>query len=106
MASIIALLIGPPLGGFLYQLTGGVIAFFVDSLSYFVNASSIFFINIPLGTETVAERKAIHQEVKEAFVWLWNQSILRFLNLVTAGRTILSAGLYLLIIVLATDLSQ
>ena len=102
-ATHIALLIGPPLGGFLYQLTGGILAFFVDSLSYFINALSIFFINRPLGTETGAERKAIHHEVKEAIVWFWHQSILRFLNLVTAGRTILSAGLYLIIIVLAKE---
>lgn len=96
-----ALLIGPPLGGFLYQTVGGFLAFFVDSLSYFINAISIFFINIPLGIETPVERKAIHHEIKEAAVWFWNQPILRFLNLLTAGRTILASGLYLLIIVLA-----
>lgn len=102
-AEHIALLVGPPLGGFLYQLTGGVIAFFVDALSYFINAISIFFINIPLGTESKAERKAIHHEVKEAIMWLWKQPTLRFLNVITAGRTILAAGLYLLLIVLAKE---
>jgi MFS family permease len=102
-AEHIALLIGPPLGGFLYQTLGGFLAFFTDSLSYFINAVSIFFINIPLGIETPVERKAIHHEVKEAFTWLWNQPALRFLNLITAGRTILASGLYLLIIVLAKE---
>lgn len=102
-ADHIALLIGPPFGGFLYQTVGSFMAFFVDSLSYFINAISIFFINIPLRTETVAERKAIHHEVKEAIFWLWNQPILRFLNLITAGRTFLAAGLYLLIVVLAKE---
>jgi len=102
-ADQIALLVGPPLGGFLFQIAGGFIAFLVDSLSYFINACSIFFINIPLGTETPAERKAIHHEIKEAILWFWHQPLLRFLNLLTAGRTILSAGLYLLIIVLAKE---
>ncbi len=48
-------------------------------------------------------RKAIHHEIKEAILWLWHQPLLRFLNLLTAGRTILSAGLYLLIIVIAKE---
>ncbi|GHO83871.1 MFS transporter [Dictyobacter formicarum] len=102
-ADHIALLVGPPLGGLLYQAAGGFIAFFVDSLSYFINAFSIFFINIPLGTKTPTERKAVHHEIKEAIVWFWHQPLLRFLNLLTAGRIILSAGLYLLIIVLAKE---
>lgn len=102
-ADHIALLVGPPLGGFLYQITGGFIAFLVDSLSYFINAFSIFFINISLGTTISTERKAIHHQIKEAILWLWHQPLLRFLNLLTAGRTILSAGLYLLIIVLAKE---
>lgn len=40
-ASNMALLIGPPLGGFLYQTTGGFIAVLMDSLSYVANAFSI-----------------------------------------------------------------
>lgn len=102
-ADHIALLIGPPLGGFLFQTVGGFAALFIDSLSYFINAISIFFINIPLGVETVVERKAIHHEIKDSFIWLWKQPVLRFLNFITAGRTILAAGLYLLIIVLAKE---
>jgi MFS family permease len=102
-AEHIALLVGPPLGGFLYQTAGGFMAFLLDSLSYFVNAFSIFFINTPLGTETPTERKAIRHEIKEAILWFWHQPLLRFLNLLTAGRTILAAGLYLLIIVLAQE---
>lgn len=102
-ADHIALLIGPPLGGFLYHTVGGFLAFFVDSLSYIINAISIFFINIALGRETPTERKVIHHEIKEAIVWFWHQPLLRFLNLLTAGRTFLAAGLYLLIIILAKE---
>ncbi len=98
-----ALLVGPPLGGFLFQATGGFVALLVDALSYFFNAFSLLFINKSLNADTPAEHKAIHQQVKEAFLWLWRQKLLRFLNLLTAGRTILSAGLYLLVIVLAKE---
>jgi MFS family permease len=98
-----ALLVGPPLGGFLYQTAGGFIVFVVDALSYFVNALSLFFINVPLNVEAPEKRKAVSQEIKEAIVWFWNQPLLRFLNLLTAGRIILAAGLYLLIIFLAKE---
>lgn len=103
MADQVALLVGPPLGGFLYQTAGGFVAFLIDAVSYFVNAFSLLFINVPLGRETPAEQKAIHYEIKEAFLWLWHQPLLRFLNLLTAGRTVISAGLYLLLIVLAKE---
>ncbi len=102
-ADQIALLVGPPLGGFLYQVAGGFVAFLIDALSYFINALSISFINAPLGIETPTERKGIPHEIKEAILWFWHQPLIRFLNLLTAGRTIFSAGLYLLIIVLAKE---
>ncbi len=98
-----ASLIGPPLGGFLYQTIGAFMSFFADGLSYLLNAVSIFFINIPLGTETPTERKAIRHDIKEAFVWFWHQPLLQFLTLLAAGRRIIESGSYLLIIVLAKE---
>jgi predicted MFS family arabinose efflux permease len=91
------------LGGLLYQAVGGLIVFLLDALSYFINAISLLFINIPLGGAVRREQKAVYQEIKEAAVWFWQQPVLRFLNLLTAGRTILAASLYLLIIVLAKE---
>nr|BBH87962.1 MFS transporter [Thermosporothrix sp. COM3] len=103
IAEHIALLIGPPLGGLLYQAVGSFMAFFIDSLSYFINAFSIFFINVPLRTENSTDRKAIHQEIKRAGLWLWSQPVLLFFKLLSAGRIILSSGLYLLIVILAKE---
>src|SRR5579859_4003793 len=40
-ASHMALLVGPPLGGFLYQAAGGFAAFAADALSYVINAGSV-----------------------------------------------------------------
>lgn len=100
-ANQMAVLVGPPLGGFLYETIGGFATFFADALSYFINAFSIFFITIPLGSKTSAERKAFHHEIKEAVSWYRQQPVIRFLNLITAGRIGIIAGLYLLIIVLA-----
>lgn len=102
-ASHIALLVGPPLGGFLYQAVGGFAAFFADALSYVVNACSVFFITTPLGVETKTERKAMHHEILDALVWLKGEPTIRFLNVIQAGRTVVMAGLYLLIVVLAKE---
>ena len=51
IADNVAVLIGPPLGGLLFQTVGAAFAFLADSLSYFANAISIFFINVPLQLE-------------------------------------------------------
>src|SRR5260370_22918244 len=43
----------------------------------------------------------MHIEIKEAFDWYKKQPVIRFLNLMTAGRIGVEAALYLLIVVLA-----
>jgi MFS family permease len=102
-ADSIAQLGGPPLGGLLYQVGGGFLAFALDALSYVLNAFSILLIDAPLGTAMPQARKAMRQEIGEALGWLWRQPLLRFFTLVTAGRTLASAGLYLLVIVVARE---
>jgi MFS family permease len=103
VAESIATLAGPPLGGFLYQAAGAFLAFLADALSYFINAFSIFFITVSLGPDAPSERKAMHHEIREALVWYWQQPLLFFLNLLSAGRVLLTAGVYLVIIVLAKE---
>jgi MFS family permease len=103
VASNIALLIGPPLGGLLYQTVGAFMAFFIDSLSYFVNLILLLFIKTSLKVIPSIDRKAIHHEIREGMVWLWKQSVLRFVTFILAGRNILESGLYLLIVVIAKE---
>ncbi len=103
IADNLAVLIGPPLGGLLFQTVGAAFAFLADSFSYFVNAISIFFINVPLQLERPTSKKDFHKEVIEGVLFLWRQPMLRFLNLLSAGRAILKSGLYLLIIVVAKE---
>jgi len=103
VADNLAVLIGPPLGGLLFQTVGAALAFFADSLSYFVNAVSIFFINVPLQLERPTQKKSFHKELLAGILFLWRQPIICFLNLLSAGRTMLESGLYLLIIVVAKE---
>jgi len=82
---------------------GAAWAFFADSLSYFVNAISIFFIHVPLQLERTTKKKAFHKEVLEGGLFLWRQPMIRFLNLLSAGRAMFESGLYLLLIVVAKE---
>lgn len=101
VADYTALLLGPALGGIIYQSVGAVASFFLDALSYFINSLSIFFITVPLQVERVKPNTTLKHEVREGITWLWHHSTVRFLNVLTAGGTIVTAGLYLLIIILA-----
>jgi MFS family permease len=40
-------------------------------------------------------------EIRSGVIWLWRQPTLKRLNLLTAGRTAIASGLYLLVVVLA-----
>jgi len=101
VADYIALLLGPPLGGFLYQLAGAGVALLVDAASYAVNALSIFFIKIPFQESRERAPATLAAEVRVAVDWLWRQRMLRHLNLLSAGRTAITSGLYLMVVVLA-----
>ncbi len=56
-----------------------------------------------LGMAVPQARKAVRREIGEAPVWLWRQPPLRFFTLVTAGRTLVIAGLYLLVVVVVRE---
>ncbi len=103
VASNIALLLGPPLGGTLYQLAGAGLALLLDACSYVVNAVSIFFITVPLQETAARGATTLVSEIRSAIVWLWHQPTLRHLNVLFAGRTAISSGLYLLIVVVAKE---
>jgi predicted MFS family arabinose efflux permease len=68
-----------------------------------INAISVLFVSSSLDAETPAERKAFHKDIQEAFAWYRKASVIRFLNLMTAGRIGVEAGLYLLVVVLAKE---
>jgi MFS family permease len=101
LADYIALLLGPSLGGFLYQVAGAGMALLVDASSYVVNALSVFFITIPFQDPRDKAPATLVADIRLAVSWLWSQRTLRQLNVLSGGRTAITSGLYLLIIVLA-----
>ncbi len=101
MAEGTAQLTGPLLGGLLYQTVGAAFAFLADACSYVINAFSIFFITTKLQEEKEKVTASLREDIHEGLLWWWKQPTLRVLNLLTAGRTVIASGLYLLVIVLA-----
>src|SRR5579863_1010361 len=101
VVSYTALLLGPALGGIIYQTIGAMSSFLLDALSYLVNAISIFFINVPLQVERVKTNTSFRAEISAGVIWLWHEKMVRFLNILTAGGTLVTASLYLLIIIIA-----
>jgi MFS family permease len=80
IAENVALLVGPALGGLLYQTVGAAMAFFTDALSYFVNACSIFFIHTPLQAGKSSANDSLSKQIYEGFSWWWKQPTLRWLT--------------------------
>lgn len=95
-----SLLLGPALGGILYQTVGAALAIFLDALSYLVNAVSVYFITVPLKVQRSGSA-SFRKEIMEGVRWLRGQKIIQFLNVLSAGDRMVTSGLYLLIIIIA-----
>jgi len=90
---MIAFVLGCALGGFLIDWFGARNGFIVDSLTFFVSASIIFFITLPIKLKreikdiietkawkkAVEKRKSVWGEINECFVYLRAQKDIRFI---------------------------
>ncbi|KOV81650.1 MFS transporter [Nocardia sp. NRRL S-836] len=70
-----ARLAGPPLGALLYGL-GRSVPFVADAVTYLVAAVCAAFARIPARTGQ-SPRQRMHEDMKEAWLWLWHQRGLR-----------------------------
>ncbi len=96
----ITILVGPPLGGALFQV-GRTIPFLADAISYAASVLSLFFIKANFQEKRVAARRKLWVEIYEGLHWLWHYPLIRFMAILTGGGNLFSAGLTLIIIVLA-----
>jgi MFS family permease len=96
----ITILLGPPIGGFVYQL-GRTIPFLGDALSYVCSVVSLFFIKTDFQGERTAARRKLWIEIHAGLTWLWHHPLIRFMAILTGGGNLVSAGSTLVIIVLA-----
>ncbi len=96
-------LLGPSLGGALYAL-GAAVPFVADAVSYAASLLTLFFIRRPLQEERTAASGRLRDEMAEGVTWLWGQTMLRFLALLTGGLMVCSVGYPLIMIILGQQI--
>ncbi len=96
-----AQIIGPAIGGVIYQSLGRTIPYVFDSISYVASAISLLFIKTRFQIDRDVPRGKIHLEIRQGVSWLWHHKIVRFLAFLTGGGAIFGAGQTLLIILIA-----
>jgi MFS family permease len=77
--------IGPPLGGFLFQVAQAL-PFVADFVSYAASSISLLFVRGEFRMERV-QRSSIMADTRAGIHWLWGQRLMRTLTLLTAGPT-------------------
>jgi MFS family permease len=97
-------LIGPPLGGFLYQAIGRAAPLLVDAISYLLSVVSLLFIRTTFQQERTAPQRHLRAEIAEGMAWLWRQPLIRYMAFLTGGLNLVNAASGLLGIVLAQRL--
>ena len=90
----------PALGGLIFAIGQGF-AFLVDAISYAVSVVSVWFIRADLSAPRTADASRLLDDIREGVVWLWRQSLMRFLAFVVGGTVLIESGYMLVVIVLA-----
>ncbi|HUS14466.1 MAG TPA: MFS transporter [Chloroflexia bacterium] len=97
-------IVGPPVGGFLYQTFGAAVPFLFDAVSYAGSVISLLFIKTPFQMERAATPRNLRVEIMEGLRWLWRQPLIRFMAFLTGGLNFVNAAQGLIIIILAQQL--
>lgn len=104
-------LLGPALGAFIIGLapvivSGAVLAYLADSISYLASVISLRFIRVSFQKERAATtQRSLRKEIAEGLRFLWAQRRLRLMVMLTTTINFLQSSITLAVIVLArTDL--
>jgi predicted MFS family arabinose efflux permease len=95
-----ATLAGPPLAGALFQAARAV-PFLLDAVSYVVSVLSLLFIRTSFQGARESRQGSVWSQIGEGWLWLWRHPLLRSMTVLITGINFLSAGLTLIVIVLA-----
>jgi MFS family permease len=96
-------MLGPALGGLIFAIGQGL-AFLVDAVSYAVSVASVWLIRAELRVTRTADKGRLVDDIREGFLWLWRQPLMRFLTLVVGVTVTIEAGYMLVVIVLAQNM--
>lgn len=93
-------IVGPSLGGFLFQL-GQAIPFLTDALSYAASVIALRCVRSEFQERRAPAPKNLWREIGEGIRWLWSRPVLRFVYLATGGLSLAISSVALVVIVLA-----
>jgi MFS family permease len=92
-------LIGPPLGGALFQLRR-VLPFVVDAISYSCSTISLLLMRTPFQEERERDTADVRAQVAEGFSFLWHQTYLRTCALLIGIGDFILPGVMLSVVVI------
>jgi MFS family permease len=93
-------LFGPALSGFLFSISQ-TFPFLADAVSYVASILTLFFIRTSFQEQRTRQRRRLHKEMIEGFVWLWRLPFLRDTVILNAAFAFAFAGQVQFVIVLA-----
>jgi hypothetical protein len=108
VTSGVVTLLGPSLGGALYGLAQAL-PFLMDAVSYIVSVISLLFVKVAFqeafqekqGAEPEPEPAKIQSEITRGLIWLWHNTLIRSIALLTGWLIFAYSGMSLIIILLA-----
>lgn len=95
-----AALVGPAVSGALYSV-GQAFPFLTDALSYLASVLSLLWIKVPFQQQRQPASRALWGDIKEGFLWLKSQPLLRFMTLMIGGLNLTAVGMSLIVVILA-----
>jgi MFS family permease len=93
-------LLGPGLAGPLFALAQ-MLPFVADAISYAASILTLLLIRTPLQTPRVQQRGHLLAEIREGMAWMWQQPVIRMMNLTNIGSALVNPGSTLIVIVIA-----
>jgi MFS family permease len=94
------ILVGPPLGGFLFGL-GRSLPFVADVVSYLFSLVSVIAMRTPFQEEVAVPEGRLRSQMTEGFRWLWRQPFLRACAILFAFTNFGGNAVYLFLVVAA-----
>jgi MFS family permease len=93
-------LLGPGLAGPLFALAQ-MLPFVADAISYAASIITLLLIRTPLQTPRVQQRRPLLAEIREGMAWMWQQPVIRMMNLTNVVAALVNPGSTLIVIVVA-----
>jgi MFS family permease len=93
-------LLGPGLAGPLFALAQ-MLPFVADAISYAASIITLLLIRTPFQAPRVQQRRHLLADIREGMAWMWQQPVIRMMNLTNVAAALVIPGSTLVVIVVA-----